>query len=70
MVEKLCSYPNIRYLDVARPAWLYTDVSNFSIGAVLRQIDEHGREYVCEFLAEHYVNMKRITQLARLKSSL
>ena len=49
MVEKLCSYPILRYFDVTRPAWLYTDASNCSIRAVLGQIDEQGCEYVCEY---------------------
>ena len=41
MVEKLCSYPILRYFDVTRPAWLYTDASYCSVGAVVGQIDEH-----------------------------
>ena len=49
MVEKLCSYPILRYFDVTRPALLYTDASDCSVGAVLGQIDEQGREFVCEY---------------------
>ena len=49
MVEKLCSYPNLRHFDVTRPALLYTDASDCSVGAVLGQIDEQGREFVCEY---------------------
>ena len=49
MVEKLCSYPILRYFDVIRPALLYTDASDCSVGAVLGQIDEQGREFVCEY---------------------
>ena len=49
MVEKLCSYPVLRYFDVTRPAVLYTDASRFSIGAILGQVGEDGNEYVCEF---------------------
>ena len=49
MVEKLCSYPILRYFDVTGPALLYTDASDYSVGAVLGQIDEQGREFVCEY---------------------
>ena len=49
MVEKLCSYPILRYFDVTRPALLYTDESYCSIAAVLRQIDVQGHEYACEY---------------------
>ena len=49
MVEQLCSYPILRYFDVTRPALLYIDASNCSMGAVLGQIDEQGREFVCEY---------------------
>ena len=49
IVEKLCSYPILTYFDVTRSALLYTDASNYSVGAVLGQIDEHGREFVCEY---------------------
>ena len=49
MVEKLCSYPILRYFDVTRPAVLYTNASGFSIGAILGQVGEDGKEYVCEF---------------------
>ena len=49
MVEKLCSYPILRYFDVTRPARLYTDASDYSVGAVLGQMDEQGREFVCEY---------------------
>ena len=49
MVEKLCSYPILRYFDVTQPALLYTDASDYSVGAVLGQIDEQGREFVCEY---------------------
>ena len=49
MVEKLCSYPILRYFDVTRPALLYTDASDYSVGAILGQIDEQGREFVCEY---------------------
>ena len=49
MNEKLCSYPILRYFDVIRPALLYIDASNYSVGAVLGQINEQGREYVCEY---------------------
>ena len=48
MVEKFCSYPILRYFDVTRPALLYTDARVCSVGAVLGQIDEQGREFVCE----------------------
>ena len=48
MVEKLCSYPILRYYDVTGPALLYTDARDCSVGAVLGQIDEQGREFVCE----------------------
>ena len=49
MVEKLCSYPILRYFDVIRPALMYADASDYSVGAVCRQIDEQGREFVCEY---------------------
>ena len=49
MVEKLCSYPILRYFAVTRPALLYTDASDYSVGAVLGQIDDQGREFVCEY---------------------
>ena len=49
MVEKLCSYPILRYFDVTRPALLYTDASDYGGRAVLEQIDEQGREFVCEY---------------------
>ena len=49
LVEKLCSYPILRYFDVTRPAVLYTDASGFSIGAILGQVGEDAKEYVCEF---------------------
>ena len=48
-VEKLCSYPILRYFDVTRPALLYTDASNCSMGTVLGQVDEQCREFVCEY---------------------
>ena len=65
MVEKLCSYPILRYFDVTWPGLLYTDASHCNVGAVLGQIDEQGREFVCEYFGRHYVNMKRIIQLLR-----
>ena len=43
LVEKLCSYPILRYFDVTRPAVLYTDASGFSIGAILGQIGKDGK---------------------------
>ena len=49
LFEKLCSYPILRYFDVTRPAVLYTDANGFSIGAILGQVEEDGKEYVCEF---------------------
>ena len=42
MVEKLCSYPILRYFHVTRPALLYTNASYCSIGAVLGQIEGTG----------------------------
>ena len=49
MVEKLCSYPILRFFVITRPALLYTDASYCSIGAVIGKIDEQGHEYVCEY---------------------
>ena len=60
MVEKLCSYPILRYFNVTRPGSLYTHASYCSIGVVLGQIDEQGYEYVCEYfgraLRKHEMN--------------
>ena len=69
MVEKLCKYPILRYLDVTRPALLFTDASYCSLGAVLGQIDEQGHEYVCEYfgraLRQHKYNYS-VSEIALL----
>ena len=49
LVEKLCSYPILRYFNVTRSAVLYTYASGFSIGAKLGRVGEDGKKYVCEF---------------------
>ena len=65
MVENLCSYPILRYFDVTRPALLYTDASHCSVGAVFGQIDEQGRESVCEYFGRALRKHEQIIQLVR-----
>ena len=57
LVEKLCSYPILRYFKVTRPAVLYTDASGFSIGAILGQVE---RNIFVNFSAGHYENTNEI----------
>ena len=47
--NKLCSYPILRLPDLTRPFILYTDASQWAVGAILGQKDEEGREYVCAY---------------------
>ena len=62
LIEKLCSYPILRYFVVTGPALLSTDVGSFSIGAILGQIGDDGKEYACEYFRRSLRNMNEIIQ--------
>src|SRR6185437_15877104 len=47
--EKLTTAPILAYPDFNRPFRLYTDVSDFALGAVLAQIDSEKREQVIAY---------------------
>ena len=51
VIEKLCSYPILRYFDVTRPVLFYTDASIFSIGGIPEQVADDGKEYASEFFS-------------------
>ena len=61
-MDKFCSYPILRYFDVTRLALLYTDASGFSIGAILGQVGDDGKELFANISACHYENMNDIIQ--------
>lgn len=49
--EKLCSAPVLRFVDPKRRLTVATDWSVDGVGAVLSQVDDEGREYICGYLS-------------------
>ena len=45
----LVKYPILRVADFKRPFTIFTDASNYALGAVLTQIDDQNREYVVAY---------------------
>lgn len=50
--DRLISYPILRQPDPTRKFIIHTDASGVAIGAVLAQLDEYRREYVCQYASK------------------
>jgi hypothetical protein len=50
--EKLSNFPILRRLDFSKVFILHTNWSTFGIGAILRQLDEEGKEYVIAYASQ------------------
>lgn len=50
--DRLTRAPVLRFVDPSRPLRLATDWSVDGVGAVLSQIDDEGREYICGYLSK------------------
>ena len=49
LIERLVSAPILRLPDPAKPMKVYTDASGHALGAILAQVDEQDKEYVCQY---------------------
>lgn len=49
LIEKLVSAPILRLPNPSKPMKVYTDASGHALGAILAQVDNEGREYVCQY---------------------
>jgi hypothetical protein len=47
--QLLLSYPSLRQPDITRPFIVYTDASDYALGAILAQKDENNQDYVCHY---------------------
>ena len=45
----LTSYPVLRQPDFKKEFLVYTDASGYALGAILSQVDENNKEYVCAY---------------------
>lgn len=47
--DKLITSPILRLPDPLKPLKVYTDASGVALGAILAQVDDEGKEYVCHY---------------------
>ena len=52
----LCSHPILRLPDLSRAFILYTDASQYALGAILGQKDDEGNEYVVAYASRNLKN--------------
>lgn len=55
----LTEAPVLRFVDPARPLRIATDWSVDGVGAVLSQLDDEGREYVCAYISKSCTSAER-----------
>ncbi len=54
----LCSHPILRLPDLSRAFILYTDASQYALGAILGQKDDEGNEYVVAYVSRKDLTIK------------
>ncbi len=56
--EKLSEFPIVRKIDFSKVFILHTNWSVLSIGVILRQLDEKGKEYVITYASQSNNNVE------------
>ena len=65
--QRLLQVPILRYADVNKEFFLYTDSSSYSVGYLIGQTDDEGKEYVCEYGGRSLLKHEKAYRITELE---